>query len=142
MRGTSSSAGLERQRESERRFLNHMIDHGKHPNAWTLQSMEDSLFYGSRLDKRSLALAFRKLFLYMAQDKSRVHRCLHSLLLHERFSPDGEIVEAWLSLESDGTTTRAPKGDRYRLTLNEIKNLWRLIYPYSEESAGTARTGN
>jgi len=142
MKGINSSAGLERQRERERRFLNHMIDHGKHPNAWTLQSMENNLFYGSRLDERSLAKAFRELFLYMAQDKLCVHRCLHSLLLHERFSSDGEIVEAWLSLESDGTTTRAPKGNRYRLTLDEIKNLWRLVYPYSEDSVLTARTDN
>lgn len=126
---------LEKQRAKDQRDLNHMMSGVGHPNTWTLRLMEHCLFDGVPLSDEHLAESYRKIFLYLAQDKTMVHPSLRSLHLQERFSPDGKIVEAWLSLESDGTTDRAKIGERYRLTLSEVRNLWMLVYPYNVEVA-------
>lgn len=123
--------------ETEKQRLNgkvfqHYMESAKHPNAFTLQQMEDALFYGVGLDERYLAEAYRIIFSYLSQGPSRVHPSLLSMKLHEREDANGDVVEAWLSLESDGTTDRAPQGEHYRLTLDEVKNLWMLTYPYNK----------
>lgn len=120
---------LKRIRAKGTSFEKHMAEHEKHPNAFALRQMEWRLFSGVALTDRYLAQTYREIFFYLAQDVSRLHPCLRSMQLVERLSPENIVEEAWLTLESDGTTDRAPEGDRYRLSLGEVQNLWLLVYP-------------
>ena len=123
---------VEKQRQRNALYEKHMMSGGVHPNSFTLLQMEQRLFSGVALTNEHLAKAYREIFNYLAQDTTRIHRSLRTLKLSERFAADGSVVEAWMTLESDGTIPHIPFGTRYTLTLQEVKNLWLLVYPYNK----------
>ncbi len=127
---------LEKKRATDRRVLSHMMESSNHPNAFTLRQMTAMMLSGHALTEEYLCEVYSKIFGYLAlgyPTLENLHSCIRSLRYCERFDGNGNFVEAWLSLESDGTTDRAPKGERYRLTRDEVENLWRLVYPYNKE---------
>lgn len=117
----------EKARISERRFMEHMRKHMKHPDREYMKNWMYHLFSGVALTTEYLRNAYKEILEYLAQDLSRVDPCLHSLQFHERENGNGVLVDTWLSLESDGTRPEYPIGKRYRLTLEEVQNLWLLV---------------
>lgn len=117
----------EKARISERRFVERMRTSMKHPNREYMKHWMYHLFSGHLLTEEYLRDCYKKILEYLAQDLSRIDPCLHSLQLNEVIDGNDVLTDAWLSLESDGTREDHPLGERYRLCLDEVKNLWLLV---------------
>lgn len=111
----------------ERQFLERMKVQMKHPNQEYMKNWLYHMFLGVGLTPEYLRNAYKDIYEYLMQDVTRIDPCLHGLHYHVIETLDGKTIDSWLSLVSDGTRQDHPKGEEYRLDLNEVQNLWLLV---------------
>ena len=107
---------VEKQRLSEKRFIQHMREHMRHPNSIYLRERLCRMFTGVALFPEYLKKSYKEIFDYLMLDTSRLDPCLLNLHFKVMERKDtGEVLDTWLELDGE------------RLSIQEIENLWQLI---------------